>query len=262
LIGQIFQATPPWASRSTTPTSPVCGSAVSTRRQVEVVHGAARAHPGDVEVDVVGVDRQRHVDQLADGEIGAGRRRVDRLAVDHQAIERRVGGGLAERDGLDCSQGLVAGPGVRPAVRHADLQQHRGVGGELELAARGGQAILAGRGDHPAAAADRQHVGQARRRGHRRELGSRDAGHLALVGDQRVDPRGPAGRDAGRVGAHRDDAVVVELPRWVDVAHAAGCGPDRREPGQPGPMAHPDHSTPRRPIDGMIGSDLNAWRCE
>ena len=32
LIGQIFQVTPPWASRSTTPSSPVCGSAVSTRR--------------------------------------------------------------------------------------------------------------------------------------------------------------------------------------------------------------------------------------
>src|SRR5438552_219159 len=50
-------------------------------RQVEVVHGAARGEPGDVVVDVVGVDRERDLDQLSDDELGV----AGRLAVDGDA---------------------------------------------------------------------------------------------------------------------------------------------------------------------------------
>ena len=55
--------------------------------------------------------------------------------------------------------------------------------------------------------------------------------------------------------AHRDDPIVIELPRLVGVAAAAGEH-DR------GHQRRALHSTPRRPSDGTSGSDRNAVRCE
>ena len=56
-------------------------------------------------------------------------------------------------------------------------------------------------------------------------------------------------QDPRRRGAHRDDPIVIELPRRIDVA-AQPTSSEQRTSAL--------HSTPRTPSDGMIGSDLNA----
>ena len=77
---------------------------------------------------------------------------------------------------------------------------------------------------------------------------------LALCSDQGIDLRLLAGQDAGRCRADRDDPIVIELPLLVDVAGAA----DERDQREGRAL----HSTPRRPSEGMIGSDLKAERWE
>ena len=211
--------------------------------EVEVVHRAARGQPvhehrgvarGDRHVDV-GVDRDRQ--RVARGGVHPVERHVD---------ERRVVRGVAEVHRLDRGE---------RARGHAELERHRFGRRQAELGPRGREARFVGCGHR----GPRERVGERQRRDHDRSIGHPGARAGALQRKQHIELRGRTGRDVRRGRADRDDPIMIELPLRIDITRTRGD-----QHGQHGHREHRGqlHRTPRTPIEGMIGSDLNAACCE
>jgi hypothetical protein len=182
---------------------------------------------------------------------------VASLPRDQDARRRRVGAVGAEPHRLERHQVELAHPG-----QHRELDVERLVLGQGQRRARRRDLLGGACGHGPAAAVGRQRERGRHRRIQRQLLGGGDRGrHLGQGGavvDQQRDRGGLAWLQR-RIGEpDRQDARAVELPALAEVGAAAererehGRG-QHDAGGQRAGARLGDHSSPRRPIVGMMG---------